>query len=393
MREVVIVSGARTAIDDFGGALRDVSATEIGKIVIIEAINRAGIKKEAVDEVIMGNVLPGGLGQNPARVAMLLAGLPVDVGAITVNKVCGSGLKAVMLAAQAVALSDADIVVAGGMENMYQAPYYLPQARAGYRLWDGKLVDGMVHDGLWDVIHDWHMGMTAENVAEEFKVSREDQDRFAFNSYQKAQKAITDGKFKVEIVPVEIPQKKGIPLIFDTDEVPLRETSLETMAKLPPVFKKGGTVTAGNSSKISDGAAAVVVMAKEKAHQLGIEAMAKIVAYGSAGIDTRLVVAAPINSIPKVLRKAGLEEKEIDLHEINEAFASSTVAVIKKLNIDEGKVNIKGGAVALGHPIGCSGARILVTLLYAMKERGAKRGMASACLGGGEAVSMIVERE
>lgn len=392
MREVVIVSGVRTAIDDFGGALRDISATQLGKMVILEAIRRAGIKKEDVDEVIMGNVLPTGLGQNPARVAMLLAGLPVDVGAITVNKVCGSGLKAVMLAAQAIALGDADIIVAGGMENMYQAPYYLPQARTGYRLWDGKLVDGMVHDGLWDVIHDWHMGMTSENVAEEFGVSREDQDKFALGSYQKAQKAITEGKFKEEIMPVEIPQKKGPPLIFDTDEVPQRETSLEALAKLPPVFKKGGTVTAGNSSKISDGAAAVVVMAKEKANQMKIEPMAKIIAYGSAGIDTRLVVAAPINSIPKVLKKAGLEEKQIDLHEINEAFASSTVAVIRKLGIDDGKVNIRGGAVALGHPIGCSGARILVTLLYAMKEKGAKRGMASACLGGGEAVSMIVER-
>lgn len=393
MREVVIVSGVRTAIDDFGGGLKDVPATELGKIVILEAIKRAGIKKEDVDEVIMGNVLPMGLGQNPARIAMLLAGLPVDVAALTVNKVCGSGLKAVMLAAQAIALGDADIIVAGGMENMYQAPYYLPQARGGYRLWDGKLVDGMIHDGLWDVIHDWHMGMTAENVAEEFKVSREDQDRFALSSYQKAQKAIAEGKFKEEIVPVEVPQKKGPPLIFDTDEVPRRETSLEALSKLPPVFKKDGTVTAGNSSKISDGAAALVVMAKEKAYKLGIKPMAKIIAYGSAGIDTRLVVAAPINSIPKVLKKAGLKEEEIDLHEINEAFASSTVAVIRKLGIDESKVNVKGGAVALGHPIGCSGARILVTLLYAMKERGAKRGMASACLGGAEAVSMIVERE
>ncbi len=392
MREVVIVSGVRTAIDDFGGAFKDVSATELGKVVILEAIRRAGIKKEYVDEVIMGNVLPTGLGQNPARVAMLLAGLPVDVGALTINKVCGSGLKAVMLAAQAIALDAADIVVAGGMENMYQAPYYLPQARNGYRLWDGKLIDGMVRDGLWDVIHDWHMGMTAENVAEEFKVSREDQDRFALSSYQKAQKAIAEGKFKEEIVPVEIPQKKGAPIIFDTDEVPRQETSLEALGKLSPVFKKDGTVTAGNSSKISDGAAAVVVMAKEKARQLGIEPVAKIIAYGSDGIDTRLVVAAPINSIPKVLKKAGLEEKEIDLHEINEAFASSTVAVMRKLGTDEGKVNIKGGAVALGHPVGCSGARILVTLLYAMKETGAKKGMASACLGGGEAVSMIVER-
>ena len=392
MREAVIISGTRTAIDDFGGSLKDVPCLELGKIVIQEAIKRAGIKKEDVDEVIMGNVLPGGLGQNPARQAMLLAGLPVETGAITVNKVCGSGLKAVMLAAQAVMVGDADIIVAGGMENMYQAPYYLPRARAGYRLWDGKLVDGMVHDGLWDIINDFHMGITAENVAEEFRISREDQDRFALNSYHKAQKAIADGKFKEEIIPVEIPQRKGPPTIFDTDEVPQRETSLEALAKLPPVFKEGGMVTAGNSSKISDSAAAVIVTSKERAEALGVAPMARIVAQGAAGIDTNLVVAAPINSIPKVLKKAGLEERDIDLHEINEAFSASTIAVIRELGIDESKVNVNGGAIALGHPIGCSGARVLVTLLYAMKDRDAKRGMATLCLGGGEAVSMIVER-
>lgn len=392
VRGVVIVSGTRTAIDDFGGPLKDVSCLELGKIVILEAIKRAGIKEEDVDEVIMGNVLPGGLGQNPARQAMLLAGLPVERGALTVNKVCGSGLKAVMLAAQAIMVGDADIIVAGGMENMYQAPYYLPKARAGYRLWDGKLVDGMVRDGLWDIIDDFHMGMTAENVAEEFHISREDQDRFALNSYRKAQKAIADGKFKDEIVPVGIPQRKGSPLIFDTDEVPQRETNLEALAKLSPVFREGGTVTAGNSSKISDGAAAVVVMSIDRAEVLGVEPMVRIVAQGAAGIDTRLVVAAPINSIPKVLKKAGLEELDIELHEINEAFASSTVAVIRELGIDESKVNVNGGAVALGHPIGCSGARVLVTLLYAMKDCDVKRGMAILCLGGGEAVSMIVER-
>lgn len=392
MREAVIISGTRTAIGDFGGSLKDVSSLELGKIVIQEAIRRAGIKKEDVDEVIMGNVLPGGLGQNPARQAMLLAGLPVETGALTVNKVCGSGLKAVMLAAQAVMVDDADIIVAGGMENMYQAPYYLPRARAGYRLWDGKLVDGMVHDGLWDIINDFHMGITAENVAEEFRISREDQDRFALNSYHKAQKAIADGKFKEEIIPVEIPQRKGSPTIFDTDEVPQRETSLEALAKLPPVFKEGGMVTAGNSSKISDSAAAVIVTSKERAEALGVAPMARIVAQGAAGIDTNLVVAAPINSIPKVLKKAGLEERDIDLHEINEAFSASTIAVIRELGIDESKVNVNGGAIALGHPIGCSGARVLVTLLYAMKDRNAKRGMATLCLGGGEAVSMIVER-
>lgn len=392
MNKVVIVSGVRTAIDDFGGGLKDVSCLELGKTVIQEAVRRARLAKEDVDEVIMGNVLPTGLGQNPARQAMLMAGLPFDVGALTINKVCGSGLKAIMLGAQAIALGDADVVVAGGMENMYQAPYYLPQARGGYRLWDGKLVDGMVHDGLYDILNDWHMGITSENVAEKYKVSREDQDRFAVNSYLKAQKAWAEGKFDEEIYPVEIPQKRGPPVLFARDEVPQRETSMEQLGKLSSVFKKNGTVTAGNSSKISGGAAAVVLMNGDKAAKLGIPPLGRVVAYGSAGIDTKLVVAAPIFSIPKVLKKAGLEEKEIDVHEINEAFASATVATMRQLKIDEGKVNLRGGAIALGHPIGCSGARLVVTLLNIMKERGAKRGMASLCLGGGEAVSMIVER-
>ncbi len=383
MNQVIIASCARTAIDDFGGALKDVSALELGKAVILEVIKRAGLKKEDVDEVIMGNVLPFGLGQNPARQAMLMAGLPVDVAAITVNKVCGSGLKAVMLGSQAIALGDADIIVAGGMENMYQVPYYLPRARGGYRLFDGKLVDGMVHDGLWDIIADYHMGMTAENVAEEFNISRSDQDRFAMNSYLKAQKAIVEGRFKEEIMPLEVPQKKGAPRIFDTDEVPQRETSLEALSKLSPAFKNDGTVTSGNSSKISDGAAALVLMSREKAAKLGVIPMARVVAYGSAGIDTSLVVAAPINAIPRVLRKAGLEEKDIDLHEINEAFASATVAVIKKLGIDENKVNVHGGAIALCHPIGCSGARVLVRRLNAMRDKKARRGMATLCFGGG----------
>lgn len=392
MNKVVIVSGVRTAIDDFGGGLKDVSCLELGKTVIQEAVRRARLAKEDVDEVIMGNVLPTGLGQNPTRQAMLMAGLPFDVGALTINKVCGSGLKAIMLGAQAIALGDADVVVAGGMENMFQAPYYLPQARGGYRLWDGKLVDGMVHDGLYDILNDWHMGITSENVAEKYKVSREDQDRFAVNSYLKAQKAWAEGKFDEEIYQVEIPQKRGPPVLFARDEVPQRETSMEQLGKLPSVFKKNGTVTAGNSSKISGGAAAVVLMNGDKAAKLGIPPLGRVVAYGSAGIDTKLVVAAPIFSIPKVLKKAGLEEKEIDVHEINEAFASATVATMRQLKIDEGKVNLRGGAIALGHPIGCSGARLVVTLLNIMKERGAKRGMASLCLGGGEAVSMIVER-
>ena len=323
MNKVVIVSGVRTAIDDFGGGLKDVSCLEMGKTVIQEAVRRARLAKEDVDEVIMGNVLPTGLGQNPARQAMLMAGLPFDVGALTINKVCGSGLKAIMLGTQAIALGDADVVVAGGMENMFQAPYYLPQARGGYRLWDGKLVDGMVHDGLYDILNDWHMGITSENVAEKYNVSREDQDRFAVNSYLKAQKAWAEGKFDEEIYPVEIPQKRGPPVLFTRDEVPQRETSMEQLGKLPSVFKKNGTVTAGNSSKISGGAAAVVLMNGDKAAKLGIPSLGRVVAYGSAGIDTKLVVAAPIFSIPKVLKKAGLEEKEIDVHEINEAFASA----------------------------------------------------------------------
>lgn len=392
-REAVIVSGVRTAIGDFGGALRDVSCLELGRTVIVEAIRRAGIRKDNVDQVIMGNVLPGGLGQNPGRQVMLLAGLPVEVAALTVNKVCGSGLQAVMLAVQAIHVGDADIVVAGGMENMYQAPYYLSQARGGYRLWDGKLVDGMVHDGLWDILADYHMGVTAENVASDFHISREDQDKFALRSYKRAQLAIANGSFKEEIVRVEVPQKKGESVMFEVDQVPQRQTSLEALSKLPPIFKEGGTVTAGNSSKLSDGAAVLVVMAQEKAKELGIKPMAQVVAYGAAGIDTRIVVAAPINCIPKVLKKAGIQETSIELHEINEAFAASTVAVIRELGIDESKVNVNGGAIALGHPIGCSGARVLVTLLYAMKKRNAKKGMATLCLGGGEAVSMIVERE
>lgn len=392
MNEVVIVGCARTAIGDFTGAIKDITALELGKTAIAEALVRAGIRKQDVDEVIMGNVLPGGLGQNPARQAMLLAGLPVDVGALTVNKVCGSGLKAAMLAAQAIALGDAETVVAGGMENMFLAPYYLPKARDGYRLWDGKLIDGMVHDGLWDTPGNYHMGITAENVADRFNVSRKDQDEFSLRSYQKAQKAICDGKFKAEITPVSVPQKKGQVLLFDRDEGPSRETTLEQLAKLPGAFKDGGTVTAGNSSKLSNGAAALVLMSKEKAKKLGLTPLARVVAYGSAGIEVPLTVAAPINSIPKVLKKAGLTEKEIDAHELNEAFAAASVASIRELHIDEGKVNMWGGAVALGHPIGCSGARLLVTLLSILKDKNLKRGMVSLCLGGGEAVSMIVER-
>ena len=390
MKEVVITSAVRTAIGNFFGALSPFSATELGGKVIGEAVKRSKIEKKDVDEVIMGNVLPLGLGQNPARQAMIKAGLPMSGGAITVNKVCGSGLKAVMLAAQVIMAGDAEVIVAGGMENMSRVPYYLENARTGYRLWDGKLVDGMVHDGLWDVVSDYHMGYTAEIQSVKFNISREEQDQFAHASNLKAMKATREGKFKEEILPISIPSKKGEPTLFDTDEGP-RDTDLKAMAKLKSVFKEGGVVTAANSSKISDGASALVLMSKEKAQALGVKPMAKVGAQAAAGVELEDVLVAPIQSIPKVLKKAGLSIKDIDLFEINEAFSATTVAIFKTLGIDKDKVNVRGGAVAIGHPIGASGARVLTTLLYAMKERGAKRGMASLCLGGAEAVSLIVE--
>jgi acetyl-CoA C-acetyltransferase len=391
MKEVVITSAVRTAIGNFLGALSPFSATELGGKVIEEAVRRSGIQKKDVDEVIMGNVLPFGLGQNPARQAMIKAGLPMSGGAITVNKVCGSGLKAVMLAAQAILAGDADVIVAGGMENMSRVPYYLENARTGYRLWDGKLVDGMVHDGLWDVVNDYHMGYTAEIQSIKFSISREEQDQFALESNLRSIQARREGKLKEEILPLSIPSKKGEPTVFDTDEGP-RETDLKSMAKLKSVFKEGGVVTAANSSKISDGASALVLMSKDKALALGVKPMAKVGAQAAAGVELEDVLVAPIQSIPKCLKKAGLSLKEIDLFEINEAFSATTVAIFKTLGIDEEKVNVHGGAVAIGHPIGASGARVLTTLLYAMRDRGAKRGMASLCLGGAEAVSLIVEK-
>jgi len=387
---VVITSAVRTAIGNFLGAMSSFTATELGGKVIEEAVKRSAIRKEDVDEVIMGNVLPFGLGQNPARQAMIKAGLPMAGGAITINKVCGSGLKAVMLAAQVIMAGDAEVVVAGGMENMSRVPYYLDHARTGYRLFDGKLVDGMVHDGLWDVVNDYHMGFTAEIQSIKFNISREEQDRFAHESNQKAMKAIREGKFKDEIFPIPLPTKKGEPTLLDTDEGP-RDTDLQALAKLKPVFKEGGVVTAGNSSKISDGASALVLMSQEKAQALGVKPLAKVGAQAAAGVELEDVLVAPIQSIPKALKKAGLTLKEIDLFEINEAFSATTLAIIKALGIDRERVNIKGGAVALGHPIGASGARVLTTMLYAMKDSGAKRGMASLCLGGAEAVSLIVE--
>jgi acetyl-CoA C-acetyltransferase len=392
MREVVIVSAARTAVGGFQGSLSGVSATGLGAYAITEAMKRAGVSPADVDEVIMGNVLPCGLGQNPARQALLKAGFPYDLEAITVNKVCGSGLKSVMLAAQAIMTNDADVVVAGGMENMNQAPYFLEKARTGYRMGHGKLIDGMVHDGLWDHINDFHMGMSAELCAEKYEVTRKDQDEFALRSYDKALGAQKEGTFDAEIFPVEIPQRKGPALSFARDET-IRETSMEALAKLAPAFKKDGTVTAGNASKISDGAAAVVVMAREKAEAMHLEPMAKIGVQCSVGIDPKYVLIAPIYGIPKLLKKAGLTINDIDIFEINEAFSASSVAINKTLGLDSAKVNLKGGAVALGHPIGASGARVLVTLLYAMKDTDAKRGVASLCLGGGEAVCLLVERD
>ena len=391
VEEVFIVSGVRTPLGSFNGSLSSFTATELGAMVITEAIRRAGLDKKQVDEVIMGNVLPMGLGQNPARQAMLKAGLPYETGAITVNKVCGSGLKAVMLAAQAIALKDADIVVAGGLENMSRAPFYLDKARTGYRMGNGVLIDSMDHDGLRDIENDFLMGISAEYCAEKYGVTREDQDLFAYSSYEKALKARGAGKFKEEILPVSIPRKGKEPLLFDQDEI-LKPTSLEALKGLRPAFKKDGTVTAGNASKISDGAAALVLMSGTKVRELGITPMVRVGAQGASGLEPKYVLVAPLLSIPKVLKKAGLTIQDIDLQEVNEAFSSSTVAVIKELGIDPNKVNVHGGSVALGHPIGASGARVLVTLLHAMKDCGAGRGMASLCLGGGEAVSLIVEK-
>lgn len=393
MREVVIVSACRTPIGDFVGALSTVPGTELGAIVIQEAVKRAGIRPQDVDECIMGCVLPHGLGQNPAKQAVVKAGFPWECGAITVNKVCGSGLKAVMLAAQAIQCGDADVVVAGGFENMNLCPYILDKARTGYRMNSAKVIDGMVHDGLWDHVNKFHMGMSAELVADKYGVTREDMDQFAFASYQKAWKAMEDGKFRKEIVPVQVVGRKGEVKLFDTDEVPQRRTTLEGLSKLPSAFKKDGRVTAGNASKISDGASALVVMSREKAKELGCTPMVRVGAQGSSGLDMKYVLVAPTKSIPKVLGKAGLKIEDIDLHEINEAFASSSVAVNRELGIDPARVNVHGGAIAFGHPIGASGARVLTTLIYAMKDRKAKIGQASLCLGGGEAVTLVVYNE
>lgn len=388
----MIVSGVRTAIGAFGGTLSSVPASQLGAIVVKEAVERAGIDVSMVDEVIMGNVLGAGQGQNVARQAALHAGIPVGVPCMTVNKVCGSGLKSVVLATQAIAAGDADIVVAGGAENMNLAPYLLPKARYGYRMGHGELIDSMIFDGLWCVFGDTHMGITAENVAEKWGISREEQDAFGALSQNRAEEAIKSGRFKDEIVPVEAPQRRGDPVVFDQDEHPRFGTTADKLARLRPAFKKDGTVTAGNASGINDGAAAVVVMSAEKVKELNIEPIAVIKAYASAGVQPEVMGTGPVPASLRALEKAGLSIEDIDLIELNEAFASTTLAGIKELGIDTSIVNVNGGAIALGHPIGASGARILVTLLHEMKKRDAKTGLATMCIGGGMGISMIVER-
>ena len=393
MREVVIASAVRTAIGSFGGALKDVSAADLGAIVIKEAVSKAGIKGELVEEVVMGNVIQAGLGQNVARQAAVKAGLPVEVPAMTINKVCGSGLRTVALAAQMIKAGDADIVVAGGMENMSQAPYLLKTSRWGQRMGDGKMVDSMINDALWDAFNNYHMGVTAENIAKEWNLSREDQDEFALNSQLKAEAAIKEGRFKDEIVPVVIPQRKGEPKIFDTDEYPRFGATIEGMAKLKPAFVKGGTVTAANASGINDGAAAFVVMSADKAEELGITPLAKIVSYGQRGLDPSIMGYGPFHATKKALEVANIKIEDLDLIEANEAFAAQSLAVAKDLNFDMSKVNVNGGAIALGHPVGASGARILVTLLHEMQKRDAKKGLATLCIGGGMGTALIVERK
>lgn len=391
MKDVVIVSAVRTAIGSYGGALKDVPAADLGAIVIKEALNRANVKPEQVDEVIMGHVLQAGQGQNPARQAMVNAGIPVEVPCFTLNKVCGSGLRVVSLAAQMIKAGDADIIVAGGMENMSATPYTFPGGRWGQRMGDGKMIDTMIKDGLWDAFNQYHMGITAENVAAQWNITREEQDAIALRSQNNAERAIKEGRFKDEIVPVVIKTKKGDKIV-DTDEYPKFGTTAESLAKLKPAFKKDGTVTAGNASGINDGAAAFVIMSAEKAEELGLKPMAKIVSYGSKGVDPSIMGVGPIGSTRRALEGAGLTINDIDLVEANEAFAAQFAAVGKDLGFDLSKVNVNGGAIALGHPIGASGARIIVTLLHEMQKRDVKRGLATLCIGGGMGTTLIVER-
>lgn len=393
MREVVIASAVRTAIGTFGGALKDVPAVDLGAIVIKEAVNRAGIKPELVNEVVMGNVIQAGLGQNVARQAAVKAGLPIEIPAMTLNMVCGSGLRSVALAAQMIKAGDCDVVVAGGMENMSRAPYALETTRWGQRMGDGKLVDTMIKDALSDAFNNYHMGVTAENIVKEWGLTREELDEFSLNSQLKAEKAIKEGKFKDEIVPVMVPQRKGEPKVFDTDEGPRFGSTMEGLARLKPCFIKDGKVTAGNSSGINDGAAAFVVMSAEKATELGVTPLATIVSYGHKGLDPAIMGYGPFHATKAAMENANLTVEDMDLIEANEAFAAQSIAVAKDLHFDMSKVNVNGGAVALGHPVGASGARILVTLLHEMQRRDAKKGLATLCIGGGMGTAMIVERK
>lgn len=392
IKQPVIISAVRTPVGKLLGALKGFKATELGAMVVREAVKRAGVQPEDVDEVIMGCVIQAGLGQNPARQAALRGGLPNTVSAVTINKVCGSGLKAVMMAAQGIQLGDTEIVVAGGMESMSNAPYLVPNAREGYRLGNGKILDAVIQDGLWCSFDDQHMGCTGEVVSEKFSVSRAEQDEYALNSHRKASAAIKAGKFKDEIIPVEIPQKKGSPIIFDTDEPVREDTSIEGLGKLKPAFKEGGTVTAGNAPGVNDGASAVVVTSAERATAMSIEPLARIVAQATSGVEPKMVMMAPVDAIKKLLRKTGWSLDDVDLIELNEAFAVQAVAITRELNLDPAQVNVNGGAVALGHAIGQSGSRILTTMLFEMRRRNAHRGIAALCLGGGNAVAMAVER-
>lgn len=392
MREVVIVGAVRTPIGSFGGALSKVSAIDLGVVAVKEAIKRAGIDPAEVDEVLIGNVLSAGLGQNVARQIAMGSGIPETTPATSVNKLCGSGLRTVSMAAQFIMLGDADCILAGGTESMSNAPYALPKARWGHRMGDGKLVDTMLKDGLTDAFNDYHMGITAENVAEQWNFSKEDQDKFALQSQLRAEKAQKEGRFQDEIVPVEVPQRKGDPLLVNKDEFPKHGMTIEKLSKLRPAFKKDGTVTAGNASGINDGAAMLVIMSKEKADKLGLKPIATIKSYGSAAIDPSIMGYAPVPATKKALDKIGMTIEDLDLVEANEAFAAQSLAVVKDLGLDTEKVNVNGGAIALGHPIGASGARILVTLLYEMMKRDSKTGLATLCIGGGQGTSVIVER-
>ena len=392
--EVVIIAGCRTPVGKFQGSLSDLSATQLGAIVVREVFKRAGVDPAQVDECIMGNVVSAGLGQNPARQAAIFGGLTPEVGAMTINKVCGSGLKAVALAAQGIQTGNSTLVVAGGMESMTNTPYLLPQARKGYRLGDAQIVDSMVHDGLWDIYNDYHMGMTGENVAEKYGIGREEQDQFAVNSHRKAVAAIKECRFKSQVVPVELrAKKKGAPpVIFDKDESPREDTSIEVLRSLKPAFKKDGTVTAGNAPGVNDGAAALVVTSAANAKELGAKPMVRIVAQATSGIDPAWVMMAPVGAVRKLWQKTGWKNEDVDLYELNEAFSVQALGVMRELGLNPEKVNVNGGAVAIGHPIGASGARVLVTLIYEMIRRDVHRGIAALCLGGGNAVAMAVER-